>query len=155
MACEKLRSLSSWHNSMELFRLHADRFNDPSFHDKTIESAIELSKWEEAEELHKPRVEENPERKNMGFEFYCNDLILGIRNAVKSVDHSYRNQLITELEQRLDHVRLSIPLLIGDTIERHRNKSAVQRSLLANIEILLKWLKTPENREELEENVFA
>ena len=135
--------------------MHADRFNDTTFHDRTIESAIELSKWEEAEELHTPRVEENPERKNMGFEFYCNDLILGFRNAVRSVDHSYRNRLIVELEERLDHVRLSIPLLIGDTIERHRNKSAVQRCLLANIEILLKWLKTPENREELEENVFA
>ena len=153
---DTLRSGSHWHTTLDMFG-GSMRFKDGQMYDRAVESAIELSKWDEAEEMHEARVQEHPERQNMSFEFHGNDLVLGMRRALTIKRTDQRNKLVEELERRLQRVELSMPLsmLYDNTIERHRNRSAVQRCLLDDIDTLLKWMKTPENREELEEQVFA
>ena len=154
----RLRSNTDWHQMIDLCRQLTDVYSDKgiekNFHDKAVESAIELGKWDEAEELHERFITDNECQKPMGFDFYFNNLLFGLRGLLKIHDEDARDRkrkiLIDQVAQA--HVP---PLLSSKTINRHRNENGVQICLLNNIEILLKWLKAPENREELEETVYA
>ena len=154
----RLRSNTDWHQLMDFCRQFTDVYSDngiqQNFHDKAVESAIELGKWDEAEDLHESRRE--PAQKRKGFDFYLNDLLFGLRGLLKIEDKDARDQKRKILIDLVTEAQGNVPLLLSSkTINRHRNENAVQRCLLNNIAILLKWLETPENREELEETVYA
>ena len=155
----RLRTNSDWHQLVDLCRQFTDVYTDngieQNFHDKAVESAIELGKWDEAEKWHKRRVSDTTQ-KQMGFDFYLNDLLFGLRGLLKIDDDDARDQKRKLLIDQVGEAESNVPLLLSpNTINQHRNENAVQRCLLNNIDILLKWLETPENREELEETVYA